>query len=416
MGSFICNDRDFYWRDHFIDSYFMDCKMNNNEPITFDLLCRTLDDVTIIKDGTEAYARCPWCGKPPYDDRGRLARHFHFGRLNGHEYGKCFPCGESGGYVSVYRQATGEHVNYAPRRQQQEPKRSEPEITPLWKEYAQELLASYQKRNDSYELWNTYKPVEMPTIREYNLGVGVLPYTLTHKPSGCKYDVLTFAPDGRDPEVVIRSQKTGVERRGYDYLMSKTLYEICGTYEPVQHTERLIVPLFDEHGEIVGLRGRSMDPEEKRYKWMSVSGGQTPIFGVEYVNAGDTVVLCENFVDAAMVAQMGSTWRGVALSTARTIKPDEVERLKARQPGTVIVMLDNDLAGQATGGTRKRLEEEYESKHGRKAPTPLYGYKCMEALCNARVPSVLFVWEQYDAPAKAGVDWALEQVVIKESV
>lgn len=374
------------------------------EPITFDTLCKNLDDVIIIKDGQEAYARCPWCGKAPRDDRGREARHFHFGRFGNYEYGKCFVCGENAGFVGLYRKATGEDVEYV--SQEREPQRKETPA-PFWQAHAQELLASYQQRNDSFDLWQTYKPVSMDTIREYNFGVGILPYVLTHRGTGAEFEVMVFAGDGSDPQVRIRSRKTGVEQHGHEYEMQHTLRRITGTYEPPQHEERLIVPLFDEHGLLVGLRGRSMNPAEKRFKWMSATGSRTPIFGVEKIEPGDTVVLGENFVDAAMVAQYLPGMRGIALGTARTIREEEIERLKARKPGTVLVMLDNDLAGQARGATRQALEKAHEAKHGRKPQPALHGPRCVAALHEAGLDAVLFEWSVVDAPPKAGVDWAL---------
>lgn len=383
-----------------------------NEPITFETLCHTLDEVTILPNKTEAYARCPWCGKLPHDESGRLARHFHFGQFGKYEYGKCFVCGESGGYLSIYRRATGEWVNHKPRRQQPEAPPKEPEQPPLWKECIDHLMEIYRDHATKLASWRSYKPIELNTIEEYQLGVGILPYIITHKPTGNKYEVCSWGII----DYLVRSQKTGVTRvLTHDELQA--LYCQCvNSYRRIpQHEERLIVPLHDEHGQLVGLRGRSMDPAEKRYKWMSSAGSQTPIFGVEYVKENDTVVLCENFVDAAMVSQMGATWRGVALGTARTIRPEEVERLQQRQPGMVLVMLDNDLAGQATGATRKRLKEEYEAKHNRPAPMPLYGYKCLEALRTAGVMTALFDWEQCNAPEKAGVDWALMQDIAEEN-
>jgi hypothetical protein len=376
-----------------------------NEPITFETLCETLDDVIVLPKGTEAYAKCPWCGKMPFDDRGRQARHFHFGRFGQYEFGKCFVCGNNAGYVGIYRKATGEDVDYVPQERSTPQRKEAP--APFWQEHAITLLASYQQRGDRLNLWQTYKPISMDTLRTYKFGVGVLPYVLTHKPTGSEFEVLTFAPDGREPQVHIKSRQTGAERRGDDYSMMRTIHDICGNYEPPQHEERLIVPLFDEHGALVGLRGRSMNPREKRYKWMSASDSVTPIFGVEHVQPGDTVVLGENFVDAAMVGQCLPGMSGVALGTARTIRTEEIERMKERKPSTVLIMLDNDMAGQAQGATLEQLKSEYEAKHGRKADPPLHGPRCAQALREAGLDAVVFDWEKADAPPQAGVDWAL---------
>ena len=79
--------------------------------------------------------------------------------------------------------------------------------------------------------------------------------------------------------------------------------------------------------------------------------------------------------------------------------------LKERQPKTVIVALDRDLPGKATGALRDKLAAEWTAEH-HTPPPDAQGPRIANALNQAGVKAMLFDWPD-NAPVKAGVDWLL---------
>jgi hypothetical protein len=290
-------------------------------------------------------ADCPYCGKEA------KAGHNHFG-YNAHSY-KCFVCGSTGNLKML-----ADHLSLDTAHYTQPVCASEPKPKPIaaWRKHPDKLLAKYQTHPHGFAAWQRYKALRPATIDRFGFGLGRLPF----------------------------------QRKDGAWYLSKR--------------EWLIVPLYED-GQLVGLRGRNRSAHGP--KWISATGSQYALWGVDTVQPGRIVWLCENYVDAAWLMQAYPEWSAVAIGGATTWKAAWADRLAAQQPDTVIVALDNDLAGAARGATLRRLQAEWVRDRGTQPPQS-NGPRIANSLRRAGVHAVLFEWPD-DAPVKAGIDWILEQ-------
>ena len=313
-----------------------------------DLLQVILDhfpNVTPDRRG-EHHVDCPFCGKEA--QRGQT--HFSFSANGFH----CFICGASGGLYALAQRLGMDGISPQPRAQHRKPEPPKPLVP--WRVASKTYLDSILN-NARFDLWPRYKPVNRSTIERYSLGYGRLPFC---------------GKDGR-------------------------------WYESKQ--DWLIVPLF-EHGQLVGLRGRNLTDQGP--KWISATGSAYTLWNVDSVQAGDTVWLTENYVDAMWLMQTHPEWKAVAIGGATTWQTEWGRMLAERKPGQVIVALDNDLAGQATGSMYKRLRSAWIAERPKAKPPEPNGPKIANSLLATGINSILFKWPA-DAPAKAGIDWVLSR-------
>lgn len=259
----------------------------------------------------------------------------------------CFVCDASGGLQKL---AAHLGADYKPVEVVRKP---EPPKPVTWQAGAVGLVNRYASHPDNLRQWQAYKPVTGATVKRWQLGFGALPGT-SHN--------------------------------------------------------RLIVPIITG-GEVVALRGRSIDGREP--KWLSATGSVMKIWNLDGITPGATVWLMENYVDAALFMQNHPEWTAIAIGGARALHDDEVTHIARQKPERVIVAYDNDLAGQATGELLARLRAEWienfrQRNPGRalpKVPEPR-GPVVVNQLRRAGVNSLLFRWPQ-GTPAKADVGWAL---------
>lgn len=296
---------------------------------------------------------CPYCGKPAA--RGQV--HFSYNTAGYN----CFVCGAKGGLLELAQHLRVLDTTKGDYRPVQ-PRTVAPPVVELaaWRMNPAKLLQGY-RCPERFAAWARYKPLTPATVERFDLGLGRLPFKHA---------------DG-------------------SWYMSSSQW--------------LTVPLH-EGGELVGLRGRNLGTVGP--KWISASGTSYTLWGVEHVKAGGICWLCENYIDAAWLMQTYPDWSAVAIGGATTWKSAWVELLAAQRPGKVIVALDNDLPGQATGAFRDKLEQEWRLTHfgtdGKPLPPPVAnGPAIANALLAGGMQSVLFRWPA-EAPAKAGIDWALQ--------
>lgn len=293
----------------------------------------------------EYHVDCPFCGKEA--QRGQT--HFSFSD-SGY---KCFVCGESGGLYAMSQRLGMTDAPLQPRIE----RKQDPQPMAPWRSNPDRLLAGYWNHPNRYTAWQNYKPISRETIDRHQFGYGRLPF---------------LDKDG-------------------NWYMSRDQW--------------LIVPLF-EHDQLVGLRGRNLT--DKGPKWISATGTSYTLWGVAEVQPGDTVWLCENYVDAAWLMQTHPEWKAVAIGGATTWRDGWCDFLWMRKPSRVIVALDCDLVGQATGATLSRLRRQWTAEHpGLKVPEP-NGPKIANSLLKTGVTAILFKWPA-DAPDKAGIDWVLNR-------
>jgi phage/plasmid primase-like uncharacterized protein len=219
-----------------------------------------------------------------------------------------------------------------------------------WLADGNDYAARFAAHPDRYALWTAHKPVTHETINGRNLGAGVLPQ------SRCKH-------------------------------------------------ERLIVPIYDDAGRVVNLRGRAIDCDCP--KWLA-SGGWSldalPLYGLDALQPGGTLWIVENPVDALMIAERTPYAGGATLSVSYW-REAWTAAIVERQPSLVVVAYDNDLVGN--GGAWRRDEmiaawrEKLPAAYKRQKPPAANGVKIVNELLAAGLCASLYDWR--DAAPKADI-------------
>ncbi|GAB4519546.1 MAG: hypothetical protein OHK0046_28590 [Anaerolineae bacterium] len=123
---------------------------------------------------------------------------------------------------------------------------------------------------------------------------------------------------------------------------------------------RLMIPIRDERGRVIGFGARALNPEDNpKY----LNSPQTPLFDKSKVLFGldvaknairetETVVIVEGYMDAIQAHQAGFTNVVAQMGTAMT--EAQLKKIAPRYAKKVILALDADAAGQ--NATRRSLE------------------------------------------------------------
>src|SRR5260370_32319159 len=114
---------------------------------------------------------------------------------------------------------------------------------------------------------------------------------------------------------------------------------------------RVVIPIHNQHGELVDYAGRAIDGSEPRYKLPAGFQKSLELFNLHRVTEPE-VILVEGFFDCMKVQQAG--FEAVALMGCSL--SDAQEALLAAKFERAIVLLDSDKAGrQATTEVLARL-------------------------------------------------------------
>jgi len=143
----------------------------------------------------------------------------------------------------------------------------------------------------------------------------------------------------------------GVEVR-HPYLASRGISEATarhfgiGFYAgPGLMSQRLVIPIDDEAGQLVGYCGRSLDGREPRYRFPAGFAKSQLLFNLHRATAAgqSTVIVVEGFFDCLKVHQSGFG-SVVALMGSALYEPQR--RLLMRHFQQVLLMLDGDPPGR----------------------------------------------------------------------
>ena len=111
---------------------------------------------------------------------------------------------------------------------------------------------------------------------------------------------------------------------------------------------RIVIPIHNEHGELVAYAGRSIDGSEPRYKLPAGFHKSLELFNLHRVSEEKeegSVVVVEGFFDCMRVAAAGFSCvalMGCSLS-------EDQERLLLRQFTNITLLMDGDTAGREAG-------------------------------------------------------------------
>ncbi|MBQ7774325.1 MAG: DNA primase [Lachnospiraceae bacterium] len=114
-----------------------------------------------------------------------------------------------------------------------------------------------------------------------------------------------------------------------------------------QFWNRVIFPIFDIHGKVIGFGGRVMGEGEPKY----LNSPETPVFdkrrnlyGMNFARTAKSgnIILCEGYMDVIAMHQAGFTQAVASLGTAFT--PEQANLLR-RYTDSVLLAYDSDGAG-----------------------------------------------------------------------
>ncbi|MBC8205920.1 MAG: DNA primase [Kiritimatiellales bacterium] len=188
-------------------------------------------------------------------------------------------------------------------------------------------------------------------LMEHESGEAGRAYLATRglKPETVSAFQIGFAPDRFDAlEKWAAQQKVSVELMEQAGLMARS--ERGSVYD--RFRKRLMFPILDEAGRVIGFSGRLIDPEDKGGKY--VNSPETPLFRKSRVLFGidkarramadkRTAIVVEGQLDCIRCHEAGITHVVASQGTALT---SDHARMIRRYADEVVLVLDADAAGQ----------------------------------------------------------------------
>ena len=167
-----------------------------------------------------------------------------------------------------------------------------------------------------------------------------------------------------NPVPPLQFQLRGVDMR-HPYLASRGIREATvrefgiGFYGgPGSMSHRLVIPIDDEAGRLVGYCGRSLNGSEPRYRFPARFAKAQVLFNLHRAVATrqSTAIVVEGFFDCLKVYQAGFAWV-VALMGSALYEPQR--RLLTQRFQHIVLMLDGDAPGQrAAAVVAERLSSD----------------------------------------------------------
>jgi DNA primase len=307
-----------------------------------DLIART-DIVDVIdsrvklrKKGKDYRACCP----------------FHNGSNNSSfsvsadkQFYHCFNCGVSGNVVSFLMDYDGiEFVDAV------EVLAEQLSIEVPREESGQSSTTSYVDRKDLYQLMADITRFYQQQLRTHRHSEKVINYLKSRGLSGetTKHFQIGYAPDGWDEvrKKFALNKQTEQQLIEAGMLISK---DSGGSYD--RFRDRLMFPILDRRGRVIGFGGRVFDDTTPKY----LNSPETPIFhkGKELYGLYQAkqlnkelqrILVVEGYMDVVALGQFDINYAVASLGTATT--PDHIQLL-FRQTSEVICCFDGDNAGRS---------------------------------------------------------------------
>ena len=261
----------------------------------------------------------------------------------------CFGCGEGGDAISFVRETEAlefsEAVEMLAERYNVELKREQedPEAEQRRKE-RERLLALLERTTGFYEKY-LWEAGEAAAAREYLRGRGLSEEVLRTYRVG-------WSPGGWDKLV------KGAERDGYtvDELVAAGLAQRrkSGEGEVDRFRERIMFPLADARGRVLGFGARAMR-DDQGAKYINTSENSVyhkgrQVFGIDKARSVSAktrrVVVVEGYTDVLALHQAGVTDTVAIMGTALTEQQLAELARAAGAEGTIYLALDADRSGQ----------------------------------------------------------------------
>lgn len=254
---------------------------------------------------------------------------------------KCFVCG-GGGSLMMLARRLGQEVTAVPIAPKPKPSHK----TAAWLDDAPRLVTRYTAHPQRVAWWQAHKPVSEDVVLTRNLGVGVLPS------SQCRHP-------------------------------------------------RLILPVYDEAGRVVCLRGRRLDCDCP--KWLAAGGwslGSLPLYNLAALPIGGVLWIVENPVDALMIGQF-TPYTGAATLSVSYWRDEWGAAIAEKRPSLVVVAYDNDLPGNGGAWLRAEMIQAWNNGDKQRPLPKAAGVELSNRLQRSGINAVLYDWK--DSRPKADI-------------
>jgi len=257
----------------------------------------------------------------------------------------CFNCGVSGNVLSFLMEYDGiefvDAVEVLAEQLSIEVPREETGQT--------QQPTNYVDRKDLYQLMGNITRFYQQQLRTHKNSEKVINYLKNRGLSGTtvKYFQIGYAPDGWDEvrKTFAINKQTEQQLIDAGMLISK---DSGGSYD--RFRDRLMFPINDRRGRVIGFGGRVFDDTTPKY----LNSPETPIFhkgkelyGLYQVKQAQKeiarILVVEGYMDVVALGQFDINYAVASLGTATT--PEHIQLL-FRQTSEVICCFDGDNAGR----------------------------------------------------------------------
>ncbi|PKF61913.1 DNA primase [Psychromonas sp. psych-6C06] len=209
--------------------------------------------------------------------------------------------------------------------------------------------APYIDRKDSYLLMDDIAKYYQQQLLQHKNSEKVISYLKARGLTGetAKHFKIGYAPEGWDNICKRFSRSTETNKQLQEAGMIK-LRDSGGSYD--FFNDRLMFPILDRRGRVVGFGGRVFDNQEPKY----LNSPETPLFhkgkelyGLYQVKQAhkdiERILVVEGYMDVVALWQYGIDYAVASLGTATT--PDHIHTL-FRHSSEIVCCFDGDKAGR----------------------------------------------------------------------
>ena len=287
--------------------------------------------VSLKRSGSNLFGLCPF--------HGEKTASFSVNPSKGIYY--CFGCHKGGGAVNFMMEIEGLSYPDAVRALAKRSGLEVPEDEQYQSRYqAQERLWALHKEAARFFHSQLYAPAGKSAL-EYALGRGMPQATLTNFGIG-------YAPDSWDSLVKVLRAKGYTDQELKDSGLVTVSQKNGNLFD--RFRDRLMFPIIDVRGNVIGFGGRIMKPDDKAAKYLNspetlIFNKRKNLFGLNLAKKSKLgyLILVEGYMYAIALHQHGFYCAVASLGTSLT---EEHAILLGKYTENVVLIYDGDEAGQ----------------------------------------------------------------------
>ena len=287
--------------------------------------------VTLKRSGANLFGLCPF--------HGEKTASFSVNPSKGIYY--CFGCHKGGGAINFQMEIEGLSYPDAVRALAKRVGMEVPEDAQYQSRYrAQERLWALHKEAARFFHSQLYAPVGKAAL-EYAMGRGMPKSTLINFGIG-------YAPDSWDSLVKVLRAKGYTDQELKDSGLVTVSQKNGNLFD--RFRDRLMFPIIDVRGNVIGFGGRIMKKDDKAAKYLNspetlIFNKRKNLFGMNLAKKTKLgyMILVEGYMDAIALHQYGFDCAVASLGTSLT---EEHAVLLSKYTENVVLIYDGDEAGQ----------------------------------------------------------------------